>query len=79
MMHQTILSLIIISSASAFVMLPTTCHQPAIVRPSVLFAEVDAAETPIGDSPETMGEVFNKQANVRCPDCDLCDGSGRYV
>jgi hypothetical protein len=31
------------------------------------------------DRSTTMGKIMEETKEVKCPNCDLCDGSGRYV
>lgn len=77
MMHRLIiaLTLLTISSVSGFT-LNSRCQR--IISPSALFAEDEVVQTESQAAPSTAAEAVTKAA-VRCPDCDLCDGSGRYV
>ena len=73
--------LLVLSSAAAF----SVQQQPMqtntqvgrtrrLQTPTILFAdETDASEE---SSVETVSDEVPKAA-VKCPDCDLCDGSGR--
>lgn len=45
------------------------------MSPSVRFAEEAMQSEENGDLTQT--EASSANATVRCPDCDLCDGSGR--
>ena len=72
---------IAISATSGFIICPNDRQSRSA---SVLFAGDDTTETQVEISPtedkdsesQVAGEVTVKAA-VRCPDCDLCDGSGR--
>ena len=67
-----VLLVVVVSSASAF---STQQHSSIgkarhsqLQTPTICFAEVDDDAT--NDEPKVA---------VKCPDCDLCDGSGRCV
>ena len=70
-----VLLVVLVSSASAFSTqqhssIGKTRHSQIIQTPTICFAEVDESNNDANDEPKVA---------VRCPDCDLCDGSGRCV
>lgn len=71
----TTIALLTISSISGFA---TTRCQRMSSHSTVLFAQDEMPTVESKDTPSTAGEAAQLAA-VRCPDCDLCDGSGRYV
>ena len=83
MMHRhrltTAIALIALLSVSGFSSNPRSIKKQSIVSPSILLATQDgievAATTVDGESQTQTDEA--PKAAVRCPDCDMCDGSGR--
>ncbi|KAL3803998.1 hypothetical protein ACHAWO_001502 [Cyclotella atomus] len=76
----TFLALLAMSSVSGFTII-NSCRIPTVAssRASVLFAQDETREAESEEiMPQTAGEAVAKEA-VRCPDCDLCDGSGRIL
>ena len=52
-------------------------RSPAVVRETLLFAAEDDTSSVVSEGGGDEESVEPPKANVRCPDCDLCDGSGR--
>lgn len=82
MMHRHRLTsavfLITLFTVSGFSSNPRSIHKQSIVSPFVLLAteEVEVAVTTTDSASQTTTDEAPKAA-VRCPDCDMCDGSGR--
>lgn len=71
-----LLALIGVSLTSAFVPVsnqPTRCHVAFMANDD---AETDSSSDVVGEAAAAADEEPPKPA-VKCPDCDLCDGSGR--
>ena len=75
MMHHRIiaaLSLLLVSPVIGF-SVNRRSNRQTVIGPSALFAEQNMQSAEIEDVTQTEAT----KATVRCPDCDLCDGSGR--
>ena len=71
-----LLALVGVSLSSAFVPVsnqPTRCHVAFLANDD---AETDSSSDVAGEAAAAADEEPPKPA-VKCPDCDLCDGSGR--
>jgi hypothetical protein len=71
---------LVASSVSGFVINDKSYNKPAVINSVVRFAVEDEAQkfqnSSGNDALQEAGEGVPTSA-VRCPDCDLCDGSGR--
>jgi hypothetical protein len=71
--------LVLPSQSNAFVVVKQKLSPFHVLTQSVFSLQMsgDRDTTEEGDKP--LSELSTPSAAVVCPDCDMCDGSGRYV